>query len=301
MDDFFRGRLRSLQPIDEVVETIINRLSDAGKLDNTYIIYTSDNGFALGTHRRQPGKTLGLEDDINVPLLIRGPNMAKGKVDSVSLYNMVDLSRTIMDLAGAKTDYENDGVMMNLHTEEGEDNKDARHSISEYWVQAVEEGIYAGAWRNNNTYRTLRINDETSNRSLSYSVWCTGEREFYDINEDPHQARNAMAPLNAAGEFAEFSAKGSDGQPILSEETQKLAQRLDGLLLVLKNCKGDVCRRPYSEMFAKMDEKPTTFQQTLDPKFDEYFANLPKVRFSTCTLGYHVRLEQPVWSSNLAY
>jgi arylsulfatase A-like enzyme len=160
MDDYYRGRLRSLQPIDELVEQVVKRLTDAGQLDNTYIIFTSDNGFAMGTHRRQPGKTLGFEEDINVPLIIRGPGIPKGVKDELSTYNMVDLSRTIMELGRAKTDYENDGVMINLH--QGEKTKRssdgskitydyARHSISEYWIMTVEEGVFAGPNRQNNS------------------------------------------------------------------------------------------------------------------------------------------------------
>jgi len=48
-------------------------------LDNTYIIYSSDNGYHIGQHRMAPGKKCVFEENINVPLIIRGPKVAKGK------------------------------------------------------------------------------------------------------------------------------------------------------------------------------------------------------------------------------
>jgi arylsulfatase A-like enzyme len=120
-------------------------------------LVVADNGYALGTHRRQPGKTLGYEEDIHVPLIVRGPGVKKGVVDSLSSYGMVDLSRTILDVAEAATDYHSDGVKINLHQDSHADavgvasHQLARHSISEYWVLGVEEGIYGGTLRANNS------------------------------------------------------------------------------------------------------------------------------------------------------
>ena len=49
-----------------------------GQLDNTYIVFTSDNGFHLGQHRLPPGKQTPYETDIHVPLVVRGPGVAPG-------------------------------------------------------------------------------------------------------------------------------------------------------------------------------------------------------------------------------
>lgn len=40
LDEFHRGRLRSLQAVDELVEEVVRKLEAAGELDNTYIFYT---------------------------------------------------------------------------------------------------------------------------------------------------------------------------------------------------------------------------------------------------------------------
>ena len=74
---FYRQRLRALQGVDEIVEGVIKRLEDHGILDSTYVIFSSDNGYHIGQHRLQPGKECGYEEDINIPLIIRGPGVPK--------------------------------------------------------------------------------------------------------------------------------------------------------------------------------------------------------------------------------
>lgn len=300
----------------------MQKVEKAGKLDNTYIIYTADNGFAIGSHRRQPGKTLGFEEDIHVPLVIRGPGIKRGFVDKLSSYGIVDLSRTILELAGAKTDHENDGVKINLHDGAEEEaalaqlpadvppnatvpdsaHGDARHSITEYWVLGGDEGIYATGPHVNNTYRTLRVHDEVDSRPVtwSYSVWCTGERELYNLVDDPYQVRNLLAPLNAVGPFASFNASGESGRAVLPRTLQRTLHRLDALTLVLKTCVGDTCRRPYAALFPDHAGE-VVLQHALHRRYDAYFEALPKVHFSDCRLGFQTRNEKPEWDADLAF
>ncbi|KAJ9127743.1 hypothetical protein QFC24_000026 [Naganishia onofrii] len=321
-DDFYRGRLRALQAIDELVGEVVDKLDQIGQLDNTYIFYTSDNGYAIGSHRRQPGKTLGYEEDIHVPLIVRGPNVPVGLRDTASSWGMVDLSKTIMQLAGARADYVDDGRVIDLHSQrvttgDGEESggehealdEKARHAISEYWVLGAEEGVFAGPLRVNNTYRTVRVHQETDNAgsapaTYSYSVWCTGERELYDLNEDPHQIHNLLTPLNSVGRFAPFDSLDGKDQPLVDLEIQRLLHRLDALMLVLKTCKGSTCADPYSELVRSSRENHSPyvpgFQHLLDPNFDDYFTRLPKVHFKECALGYHRALEQPEWHQTWA-
>src|SRR5690606_479599 len=54
----YRGRLASLQAVDEAVQKLIDTLRSTGQLDNTYVLFTSDNRFFFGQHRVQPGHAL---------------------------------------------------------------------------------------------------------------------------------------------------------------------------------------------------------------------------------------------------
>lgn len=51
-DEFQRARLRSLQSVDEMVATLVQMLEQKGLLDNTYIFYTTDNGYHISQHRK---------------------------------------------------------------------------------------------------------------------------------------------------------------------------------------------------------------------------------------------------------
>jgi len=99
LEDEYRRRLRSLQAIDDMVETIVSTLETAGVLDQTYVIYTSDNGFHMGEHRMIAGKTTAYEEDIRVPALIRGPGIPAGqRIGAMVLNN--DFGPTFAAIAG---------------------------------------------------------------------------------------------------------------------------------------------------------------------------------------------------------
>ena len=79
IDREYQTRLESLQALDEGIGRIIDTLAARGELDNTYIVFTSDNGYHLGQHRFFDGKFQVYEEDIRVPLIIRGPGVQAGR------------------------------------------------------------------------------------------------------------------------------------------------------------------------------------------------------------------------------
>lgn len=185
-DHFYRSRLRALQAVDELVDSVVNKLDKHGILDNTYIVYTTDNGFHIGHHRLQPGKECGYEEDINIPLIIRGPGVPKGKISEI-VTTHTDLTPTILGLAQAPSRTNFDGLSIPLTVNGLEDTIATRHEhvTVEYWGMALSEGQFGYFDRNqsfilNNTYKAIRIASEEYN--LYYSVWCTNEHELYDLN-----------------------------------------------------------------------------------------------------------------------
>src|SRR5215212_1296764 len=95
----YRKRLRMLQAVDDMVEGVLNALAETGRLENTYIFFTSDNGFLLGEHRLL-GKGAPYEEAIRVPLAVRGPSISAGSTTDEIALN-IDLAPTFADLAGA--------------------------------------------------------------------------------------------------------------------------------------------------------------------------------------------------------
>ena len=104
----YQQRLESLLAVDEGVGQIVDELSAVGKLESTYVIFTSDNGFFHGEHRVPAGKILLYEPSVRVPLIIRGPTIPHGQHRSEFVAN-VDLAPTIVDVTSAQPERVMDG------------------------------------------------------------------------------------------------------------------------------------------------------------------------------------------------
>jgi N-acetylglucosamine-6-sulfatase len=104
----YRGRLETLLAVDEAINSIMNVLAARGQLGNTYVLFTSDNGFNQGQLRLHQGKFVPYEASAQVPLMIRGPGITPGG-QSKTLVSNVDLAPTILDMADAAPGLTQDG------------------------------------------------------------------------------------------------------------------------------------------------------------------------------------------------
>src|SRR5262245_8668017 len=95
-------RLAALRAVDDLVGTVVTALRQTGRLENTAILFTSDNGYLLGQHRWK-SKVLVYEESIRVPFVLRQPHRAgPASVSALVLNN--DLAPTILALAGLGPD-----------------------------------------------------------------------------------------------------------------------------------------------------------------------------------------------------
>ena len=108
MDEQYRRRLQSLAAVDEAVAQLVQTLEDTKQLDNTYIVFASDNGYHMGEHRLLPGKGMPYEEDIHVPLIVRGPGVRKNAVRD-ELTAIIDLAPTFAEIAGTQMSIPSDG------------------------------------------------------------------------------------------------------------------------------------------------------------------------------------------------
>lgn len=293
-DHFYRSRLQALQGVDELVDRVVARLEELEILDNTYIIYTSDNGFHIGQHRLSPGKECGFEEDINVPLIVRGPKVPKGRVADI-VTTHTDLAPTILDLIGGKipeaAHFDGDAIPLTSHGIDEAAESRHEHVNVEFWGLALAEGkIFPGhesRW-GNNTYKALRIVSEKWN--LYYSVWCTNEHELYDLKTDPGQLNNLLAPQ--AKSLGASRSLLLNGHPL-----DKVAARLDSLLFVLKSCKEQTCIRPWHSLHPAGNVN--SLDDALSPRFDDFYAEEQvKIEFNRCEFGYILDAEGPQFDTD---
>jgi N-acetylglucosamine-6-sulfatase len=194
-DEWYRNRLRALQSVDEMVGELGVRLKDHGILDDTYLIFTTDNGYHIGQHRLQPGKQCSYKEDINIPFLIRGPDVPQ-KHTSHAVTSHTDLAATFLQIAGAPERHDLDGDAIPLTSAGmleaefgfgigiGDEVWSRRHRRQEHvsvemWGIIMSEGKFGNELHHNHTYKALRVVGE--GYDLRYTVWCGGERELYDL------------------------------------------------------------------------------------------------------------------------
>ncbi|SEG79510.1 Arylsulfatase A [Thermomonospora echinospora] len=162
----YRMRLESLQAVDEAVARIVRTVAEAGELDRTLFVFTSDNGYLLGQHRWPSNKTHPYEESIRIPLVLRGPGFAKGRKVATPVVN-VDLPATILSVTGARAPVPTDGRPLQ---ELARSNR-ARDVLIETGPRSSGAHWYAAI-------RTDRY---------LYVEHSTGARELYDLVTDPYQ------------------------------------------------------------------------------------------------------------------
>jgi N-acetylglucosamine-6-sulfatase len=242
-EDLYRNRLRSMLAVDEMIGRLVDTLEESGELENTYIVFTSDNGFHLGQHRLTSGKWTAYEEDIRVPLIVRGPGVPEGeRLPHLVLNN--DLAPTFAELGGAEAPPFVDGrSLVPLLTDDPLPEEDWRQA---FLVEAlnesvdVPESVYDGELIPLLTGDTQPPEDQRRSSPLDeaplknagrpglqavrtqdhlYVEYETGESELYDLEKDPYQLDNTY--------------EDSDLDSLW---------RFEGWLEALRECEGEKCR-----------------------------------------------------------
>lgn len=165
-----RARLRALQSVDRAVETLVETLRSVGELNNTVIVFSSDNGYSLGEHRFV-GKNVLTEETLQVPLLVRGPGIGLGTTSNLPV-TLVDLPATFTSLADVQPGWLLDGLSF-VPTLRGQDQPFRDTTL----VQTGDDG--GDGW----AYRGLR--------TTRYLYGVNGDDGFlYDNLRDPHELIN---------------------------------------------------------------------------------------------------------------
>jgi arylsulfatase A-like enzyme len=170
---------------------VVDTLKSQGRLRNTLIIVTSDNGFQYGTHRRQ-GKEDLYEESVRVPMVIRAPEQTVPRHVSAWAAN-IDWAPTIADFGGAHPDIAVDGASLAgwIRGGTGPDRKTILiEQLSDYnfSVHPLQREVRS---------RDPAITgDPTGNTTLIYSQTLTSagdsvtDIEFYNLSSDPYELQS---------------------------------------------------------------------------------------------------------------
>ncbi len=192
IDHDFRMRAQAVQAVDKMIGELRAMIAASGQ-DNTYIVFSSDNGLHMGEHSMRPGKQTPFDTDIQVPLVIVGPGIGKGKVVEEIVEN-VDLAPTFAELGGASSLIEPDGhsLVPLFSGGQGVDWRDAALIEHHHPIPNASDPDapvpHAG---NPPTYEALRM------RSGMYVEYEGGEVGYYELKRDPEELNNVAREMPA--------------------------------------------------------------------------------------------------------
>ena len=246
VDALYRRRLQSLQAVDAAVANLTATLTRNGQLQNTYIVFASDNGYHLGQHRLPAGKQTAYEEDIHIPLIVRGPGVPAGATRDEIVGN-VDLAPTFATLAGVRSPAFVDGrSLVPLLRRQPAGNRWRESYLIEHWREINRAGLAAAragiplepvdADEADNETRVPPGPRHPGMRSAAqhdpspeyhavrterylYVEYVTGDRELYDLRRDPNELHN-----------------------FVRSAPSDLLERLHRTVAELQTCRKDDCR-----------------------------------------------------------
>lgn len=170
IDAYRRDHLLSLVALDRTIGKLMAALKATGELDNTLVIFLSDNGMFWGEHRLEMVKNRYYEEAVHVPFAIRYPALVPAPYSEAGIVANIDIAPTVLDLAGVPIPETMDGksLLQLLRKEPG---------WREYILLegGVLDGTYVGVRSSNYFY------GENNNQP-----------EFYDMRADPYQLENLI-------------------------------------------------------------------------------------------------------------
>jgi arylsulfatase A-like enzyme len=216
--DHARGRLESLLAVDEAVGRMVDTLADLGVLDNTLIVFTSDNGYMLGEHRYNGRKYFPYDPSTRIPLLVRGPGVPRGAVSKARVLN-VDVTATILESADVSPGRVMDGrSLFPLIKDPAAAPPRPILFEGEPLGELTDDPMFTGPGPGGSDVRSPGYVAVRSENWL-WVVYERGGRELYDLKGDPDQVTNRAA------------------DPTLAD----LIRTLHGMVRTLQECQGENC------------------------------------------------------------
>ncbi len=189
----FRKRAQSVEAVDGMIARLRATLRHNGVADNTYLVFSSDNGYHMGDHRLMQGKMTAFDTDISVPLVVVGPDVPAGKTVAKITEN-VDLRSTFSRLAGASVPNDVDGhsLVPLLRGKTG----------SNWRTAALVEHHGPDTSKSDPDYQAAKSGNPTSYEAIRkqnavYVEYTNGDREYYNIAKDPYELHNTYKRQSA--------------------------------------------------------------------------------------------------------
>lgn len=207
----YRKSVEALRSVDESVARVFEALEQSGRLESTYVFFFSDNGFFLGEHRIIRGKGYPYQPAVQVPMVVRGPGVPRGRRSSELVANQ-DLAPTILSLAGLRPGRPVDGRSMTRFWKRP--GIRSRRPILLQGFSSLSQGTLPPG--TGPFYGGIRVGP------YKYVRFRNGSRELYDLIRDPAELKNR----------------------IRDRRYREVGSYMAGLLAEYRDCRAAECRVP---------------------------------------------------------
>ena len=199
-----------IKQIDDQFQRVIDHLEQTGQLENTVIIFTSDHGESLGDHGLLQKGCRFYEGLVRIPLIFAWPGKFLENVQRDALVELLDLTSTIMELAGLEPpEYMQGKSLIHLLTDETAIDEHREFVRSEYF-DALDPFFTDGSGAFATMYR---------DRKYKLSVYHGHEiGELYDLEEDPWEFNNLWDNPDCAEIKADLIYKSFDAHVMLTTD-----------------------------------------------------------------------------------
>ena len=206
IDQSYRMRAQSVEAVDRLLADVESTLAADHVAGNTYIVFSSDNGYHMGQHRLLKGKQTAFDTDIRVPLIVAGPGVPHGRVMPQVTQN-IDLNPTIVQLTGGTPGASVEGHSLVPLLHPGGTRPRWRtvaliehlHQVRNATDPDLEDGRAGGS---PTTYEAIRVSAPRlpGFRGRVEAVYveyrdAAHEIEYYDLRRDPFERANAAGRL----------------------------------------------------------------------------------------------------------
>jgi N-acetylglucosamine-6-sulfatase len=177
-DELIRNQLRCLTAIDEGVGRILKTLEDTNQMDNTFVVFASDNGYFWGEHHLGD-KRWAYEESLRIPMAMRYPKLIKAGSRIGQMVMNVDMAPTMLTLGGGKFPAELQGHSV-LPLFKGPVKNWRTSFLSEYFMEKNFPRVPS--------WQAVR---DSQWKYIHYTE-LNGADELYDLKKDPYEMQNMV-------------------------------------------------------------------------------------------------------------
>lgn len=203
---YLKKYLRCVRGLDDNIGRLLDHLRETGELDNTVVIYTSDQGFMLGEHDYIDKRWM-YEETLRMPFIVRYPASVGPGMVADAIINNVDFAPTLLDFAGARAPDSMQGRSFRPILEGRVPADWPAATYYRYWMHMAHHDNPAHYGIRTNDYKLIFFYGLPLDAAGAEPNPTTPGWELYDLRSDPHELRNVYGERAYAGVARQLKAE----------------------------------------------------------------------------------------------